>query len=58
MKNLLAVIFTLMLTSSVFIGCGFVDANPGDVQFHEDQVESTYISSLATRIDTTGYEGP
>lgn len=56
MKNLLAAVFTLILASSVIIGCGFVDDNPADVQFQDEQVESTYI--YGARIDTTGYEGP
>ena len=58
MKNVLAAIFTLLLASSVFIGCGFVDDNPVDVQFQDEQVESTYTGIYRARIDTTGYEGP
>lgn len=58
MKNVLAAIFTLILASSVFIGCGFVDDNPANVQFEDDQVESTYTGIYGPRLDTTGYEGP
>lgn len=59
MKNLLAAAFTLLVASTIFIGCGFVDDNPGAAPYEEDQqIESTYNGFYSLQVDTTGFEGP
>lgn len=58
MKNFLAAAITLLVASTIFIGCGFVDDNPGATPYEEEQtIQTTYIGYGTAGIDTTGYEG-
>ncbi len=58
MKKILAAVFTLLLVSSAFIGCGFVDDNPAPAQFEEQTIESPYDGIYVSKVDTLGNEGP
>lgn len=56
MKNILAGVLTLILVSSLAIGCDFVDSNPASAQFEDEPIESTSVGFHKDEIDTTGYE--
>lgn len=59
MKNLLAAVFTLFVASTIFIGCGFVDDNPGAASYEDDQqIESKYNGFYSLEVDTTGFDRP
>lgn len=59
MKHILTAAFTFIVASTLFIGCGFVDDNPGAVPFEEEPtIESTYGGYYPAKVDTTGYEKP
>lgn len=59
MKNFLAAAFAFILASTLVVGCGFVDDNPGATHVEDDQqIESTSPGFYSTSIDTTGYDIP
>ncbi len=59
MKNILAAVITLIMATTLIVGCGLVDGNPGATQFEDDQpIESTYSDFYMGTVDTSGYDDP
>ena len=59
MKKLAPIVFTVAITSAVFIGCDFVDGNSAHVESEAPaQVDARFDGYFTTGVDTTGNEDP
>lgn len=58
MKSIFAVVSTLLLVSTVVIGCGFVDDNSAPAHFEGQTIDVPYDGIYVSKVDTMGNEGP